>query len=162
MADDFVMMMIGDVSLGLRGPAYDKFSHEIEAMWAAQGRINRRPALQFTGIGEETINLSGCIFPMFFGLGINTLRQLENLLLGSPIPSPQLVIDGTGRNYGYFVVRTLKEERSKFLTNGAPQKQEFTLSLSRYGEDMLANNAILGNGNTDLNSLRAVATSVVS
>lgn len=149
------MLKIGDVTLGLNGPAYDKLCHELEADWAAQKRINRAPALQWTGVGTEQITLSGCIFPLLSTgngghLGINTLKELETALIN---PKPSLVVDGTGRRYGYFIIRSLREERSKFITNGAPQKQEFTLVMERYGEDNISAEGVIGAGSIDLLNL---------
>jgi hypothetical protein len=153
---DNVMLKIGDVNFGLSGPAYDKFTHEIEANWASQGRINRNNALQFVGLGPEKITISGVIFPLLNtgggALGAGTLKKIESSLRS---PGPQMVIDGMDRRYGYFIVRSLKEDRSKFLTNGAPQKQEFTVVLERYGEDMLRDDAVLGEGNTDISGIRS-------
>lgn len=140
------MLKVGNIKFGLDGPAYKQFTHEIEANWAAQGRINRRPALQFVGIGAEKISLTGTIYGLFKNLGIGQLKQVEASLLS---PGPQMVMDGTGRRYGYFIVRSMKEDRSAFISNGAPQKQEFTISLERYGEDMLRDDAVLDGGNTD-------------
>lgn len=153
MSDELVMLKIGDVHLGMRGAAYDEFVHEVAAEWASQGRINRRNALQHTGIGPEKITLNGTIHPLFFGLGIGTLKGLQAMVVAGT-PQPHMVIDGTGRRYGYFIVRSVRETRSKFLTNGAPQKQGFTVELERYGEDSLREDAISGEGNTDLNALR--------
>lgn len=141
------MLKVGDIKFGISGPAYKAFVHEIEANWAAQGRINRRPALQFVGIGAEKISLTGTIYGLLAvggsPLGINQLKQIESSLLS---PGPQMVMDGTGRRYGYFIIRSLKEERSAFIINGAPQKQEFTVNLERYGEDMLRDDAVMDAG----------------
>lgn len=144
------MLKVGDIKFGLDGPAYKAFVHEIEANWAAQGRINRRPALQFVGVGAEKITLTGTIYGLFKNMGIGHLKQIESALLS---PGPQMVMDGTGRRYGYFIIRSMREERGAFLTNGAPQKQEFTVNLERYGEDMLRDDSVMDAGAGGLGGL---------
>lgn len=157
MAD--VMMKIGDVKFGMGGPAYNKLTHVLSADWASQARINRRPALQFTGVGGEKIVLSGVIFPLFFKIGISSLEAVRALVLDA---RPEMLIEGTGKRYGYFVVKEVAEDRSHFIPNGAPQRQEFTITLERYGEDMLSNDAVVGGGSVDLDAARAAAASNVA
>lgn len=141
------MLRIGNVELGLKGPAYDSFVHKAGMEWATQPRWGRAPAKQLTGVSDETITISGDIYTLFNNLGIGQVQKLEAAMLEG---SPQLVIDGTGRKYGYFVIDEVEDSRMKFIDTGAPQKQSFSLKMSRYGEDTQESGLSEGNGSLDL------------
>lgn len=156
------MMKLGDATFGMDGPAYDEFTQKIPITWAAQGRISRRDALQFVGFGTETVDLTGTIHTLFAPggtpIGINTIRVFERMALD---PQPYMMVDGTGRRYGYFAVASVTDVRTDMVTNGAPQKQKFTLNLKRYGEDVLTEQAVpADSGNVDLMDVRQAALSV--
>ncbi|WP_275065393.1 phage tail protein, partial [Bartonella sp. ML69XJBT] len=43
---------------------------------------------------------------------------------------------GQGRILGKFVILSVKEKQSVFHQNGSPKKQEFTINLREYGEEL--------------------------
>lgn len=126
-----VMMTLGDFRFSLDTAAYKRLRRTVEYRWAAQERAGRRPARQFTGIGNETVELEGVIYPHYRG----GLGQLEAMRALAGQGSPQILTDGTGKVWGKFCIERIEEIQTLFFGDGTPRKQEFRLSLGHYGED---------------------------
>lgn len=105
--------------------------HSQAYRWQAQERIQRRPAMQFLGAGEESIELSGVIYPHFKG----GLEQLDTMRAEASKGQPLLLVDGLGFVWGQWVITQIDEGQSFFQGNGQPLKQSFQLKLVNYGAD---------------------------
>lgn len=62
-----VMMRLGIYKFSLDSAAYQELSRAAAYRWARQERIGTNDALQFTGLGPETVDLRGVVFPLFRG-----------------------------------------------------------------------------------------------
>ncbi|EBV5086687.1 phage tail protein, partial [Salmonella enterica subsp. enterica serovar Minnesota] len=82
---------------------------------------------QFLGVDEETITLSGELYPELTGgtLSLMTLQWMADTGKAWPL------IEGTGFIYGMFVITSLSRTRTFFSPNGHASKIEFTLTLKR-------------------------------
>ena len=122
------MMILGRYAFGLNTAAFQELNRNTEWRWPSQDVFESRPALQFTGKGEDTITLPGIIFPEYWGgTGqLNTLRALGDE--GRPLT----LIDGRGNVLGRWVITGVSERQSVFAAAGVPLRQEFTVSLKRY------------------------------
>jgi len=122
------MLAFGSYIFSLNTAAYQNFNRDTGYTWASIERIGQDAARQFTGPGDDTIDLEGVVYPSFRGGGaqISKLRALA----GSGLP--QVVIDGIGNVYGRWVVTKITERQSYFAAFGQPRKQEFTISLLRF------------------------------
>ncbi|WP_375654042.1 phage tail protein, partial [Bartonella sp. OD88NMGDW] len=49
---------------------------------------------------------------------------------------PHILVTGQGKILGKFVILSVEEKQSVFHHNGTPKKQEFTIKLREYGEDL--------------------------
>lgn len=125
------MMALGSYRFALNTAAYDTLKRSQSYRWQAQERLLRRPAQQFIGLGEETIELSGVIYPHFAG----GLKQLDAMRKQAGRGEPLLLVDGLGFVWGQWVINQIDEEQSVFLSNGVPLKTTFSLRLSHYGAD---------------------------
>lgn len=123
------MLQIGSVQFSVRGPHYDALRHDFAMNWPAQGRMGRRDALQCTGEGEETIEVSGVIYPDFYG-GFSALQTLRGMAR-----RPQMVISGAGDVFGRFAIVGVGNEQTFQDQFGRPAKVTFSIRLMRYGED---------------------------
>jgi len=61
--------------------------------------------------------------------------QLDALRIDADKGLPMLMVDGRGRDWGYWVVDSLQERESHHMSHGAALKVEFNLELSYYGEE---------------------------
>jgi phage protein U len=145
------MLLVGNVIFSIDGPNYDQLTRSTGIEWASQARIGRENALQFTGVGEETITLTGTIYGLFREQGIGQVDKLEGAMRTH---APQLVLSGQGKRYGYYCITDLSEDQTALLDNGAPQKQSYTLTMKKYGEDMLSPDAIMDGDGGGIGGIR--------
>jgi len=126
------MMALGSYRFALDSASYSEFKRSISYRWQAQDRLNRSPALQYTGKGAESIDLSGVIYPHFNG----GLKQIDAMREEAGRGLPLLLVDGQGFVWGKWVISQISEEQTVFLANGKPQKQAFQIRLLKYGDDL--------------------------
>lgn len=123
------MLQIGRVQFKPRGPAYESLRHSARFEWPAAARFGRRDALQFTGEGEETVEVQGTIYTDYFG-GFDAIKRLRAMAR-----IPQMVVSGAGDVFGRWCILEVANVQTYSDAAGRPRKVEFTLQLSRYGED---------------------------
>ncbi|MFQ1012666.1 phage tail protein [Gilliamella apicola] len=122
-----MMMCYGLFVFSLKTIPYQVFEENKDWRYPANSRVNQRSSLQFIGIDNETITLSGVLYPELTG-GRLSLAWLERMAdLGCSWP----LIDGTGVPLGFFVMTNLKKTKTEFFKDGAPRKIEFTISLTK-------------------------------
>lgn len=126
-----VMMSLGSFRFSIETAAYEELRRNTTYDWPDQQRVGRESARQFTGISEDTIELSGRIYPTYRGgLGqVDDMRELAGR--GQPL----LFVDGRGRVWGKWCITRISETQRAFMANGAPRRIDFALSLQAYGAD---------------------------
>ncbi|PXX79140.1 hypothetical protein DFR34_10830 [Rivihabitans pingtungensis] len=107
--------------------APNELSREQGWRHASQSRVGDRPAHQYTGQDEETITLPGQLYPEL-GADINSLDTLREV---ADTGAPQVLIDGNGRVWGWYVLEKLTEKRASMLSDGTPLEIDFSLTLKR-------------------------------
>lgn len=128
-----MMMALGLFVFGLDTLPYQKFTHEMAWRHPSSGRVGLRPARQFVGVDDETITLSGVLLPELTGgdLSLDLVRYMADT------GEQWSLIEGTGRVYGFFVVENLSVSKEYFFKDGKARRIEFTLKLTRVGDDEL-------------------------
>lgn len=122
------MMQLGGFQFGISTAAYQELSRRSSYRWAQQDLYGRLPGLQHTGQGEETITLSGVIYPEYRG-GFTQVEQMRTLAgEGQPLS----LVSGSGTLLGRWVIESVEEKQVTFAAYGMPRKQEFTLQLKRH------------------------------
>lgn len=126
-----ILMTLGGFQFAITTAAYESLQRDTAYRWERQDRLGREPAMQFIGAGEEKITLSGRIYPHFRGgIGqINTMRKMAGE--GEPLQ----LVDGMGNVLGRYVILRITEGQTAYVGPGIPRRQDFSLELSRYGED---------------------------
>lgn len=126
-----MMMVHGLFVFGISSAAYQDLKRQTQWRHASQSRVGARSARQFVGIGIDSISLSGILLPEFTGgqPHLDELRRLADEGKGWTL------IEGTGENYGTYVIESLGEGKSRFFRDGAATSIEFDLQLSRIDDD---------------------------
>lgn len=122
------MMMALDLFVfSLSTVAYQDLQHKLAWRHPSSKRVGARPSRQFTGPDDETITLTGTLYPEYTGgtLSLDVLRTMADT--GQSF----ILIEGTGTVYGWFVIEGLDVKRTYFFRDGAARKIEFTLALAR-------------------------------
>lgn len=128
------MARLGSFSFELNTAAFQTLQRKVEYRWEMQNRIGRAPAAQFTGRGQDTIELSGTIYPHFRG-GIAQVGAMRAAAEEGEALPLVYAFEAVGQYAGLWVIKSISEERTVFWSNGVPRKIEFSLSLTSYGED---------------------------
>lgn len=122
-----MLMALGLFVFETRSVPYQQLARSTTWRHSSQSRVGQRPAYQFVGPGEDTITLSGVLLPEFTG-GQPSLDEIRRMAdEGQAWP----LIEGTGRQYGLWVITGVDETSSAFSYDGAAAKIEFTLNLER-------------------------------
>ncbi|MFP4182777.1 MAG: phage tail protein [Thiohalospira sp.] len=124
------MMMLGPFLFSAGSAAPQQTDHRHRYSWASQERLGKRPLLQYTGPGEERLDLDGTIYPQWKG----GLYQMSLLRALAETGEPQLLVDGVGMVWGMWVVHQVEETGAVLDGKGAPRRIEFRVSLE-FAED---------------------------
>jgi phage protein U len=141
-----MMMTLGMFVFSLPTLAYQELQRQTEWKHPGSSRVGTRDAHQYTGKGDDTITLSGWIAPELTG----SIYSLDALRLMADTGKSWILIQGTGRIYGSFVITSMTEGKSILAQNGDPARIEFSLTLKRTDESML----IMANSLGDLGSIK--------
>lgn len=126
-----VMMALGSFRFGMTNGAYQQFSRSAGYRWSKVDRIGREPAMQYLGPDTQEVTIEGVIYPHFKG----GLRQVDLMRLKAGTGLPMMMVDGLGWVRKKWVIVRVEERKSYFLSDGAPRKIEFSLTLKSYGPD---------------------------
>lgn len=144
-----MMMALGMFVFSLPTVAYQELQRKTQWKYASNARLGRRDARQFTGPGDDTITLSGWVAPELTG----SLYCFDALRLMADTGKSWILIQGSGRIYGAFIITELSETRTVLDGYGSPAKVEFSITLERTDDNVPA---LLGLG--DISDLRNMLT----
>ncbi|AIC09975.1 phage tail protein [Xylella fastidiosa] len=126
-----VLMMLGGYTFSLASLVYQELARVNEYRWAAIERYGQRDARQYTGPGDESIELPGIAYPDWQG----QRASLEELRALAAQGKPLQLIDSNGVIHGWYVIERIEERQSDHHPNGTPRRIEFTLALQRVNDD---------------------------
>ena len=125
------MLALGEYRFSLDTAAYQELTRIAEYRWQSQERIGQRPAQQYLGLGEESVELDGVIYPAYKG----GLGQLDAMRAEAGKGQPLMLSSGSGDIFGKWCITRIEEVRSLFYADGSPRKKTFRLRIVHYGED---------------------------
>lgn len=138
------LMNLGNFQFEVNTAAYQALRRNTTFRWAKNDRLTRTPSRQFVGQGDDKITLSGRIYTAHAG----GLGQLDAMREMGKNAIPLMLIDGYGKVYGEYVIDKVTEMQSNFIPGGKPRRQDFTLEISAYGEDLRTGSSEGGSGNS--------------
>lgn len=125
-----VLMMLGGFKFSLNTAVFQELHRSTSFRWPAQERMGQYDALQFTGPGDDLIRLPGLVFPDWKG-GTSQMYQLRSLAAQG---RPLRLIGPGGEILGEWVIENVEEGQSHFRPDGSFMRQEFTVSIRKYGD----------------------------
>lgn len=132
MTDSRTMLALGAYRFSIDTAAYENLERSSAWRWASVERVGARPAQQYIGPGEDTITMSGVIYPYYKG----GLGQVSSMRAEAAKGEPLLMLDGTGRVWGLYCITEVRETQTTFFSGGQPRKIDFNISLTAYGDDV--------------------------
>lgn len=126
-----VLARLGSFTFELRSLAPDRIEREFSYRWTKQEPIGTHPIRQFLGVDSQKITLSGSAYPGFTG-GLRPLKNIRDLA-DSGEPQRLIYADtALGQNLGLWIILAIRETRTLLLSDGLPQRIDFTLELESY------------------------------
>ena len=123
-----VMLQLGEFQFAINTAAYQSFRRATEYRWQAQQRAGCKPAQQFMGPGQDSIELSGVMYPEFAG----GLAQMNQLRAEAQKGQPLLLVDGLGFLHEEWVIKRVQEERAVFFADGTARRIQFRVELQAW------------------------------
>lgn len=127
-----ILAGLGSFRFSIDTAAYDKFNRSTKYRWAGQNRIGASVAKQFVGAGDDTITLSGVIYPEHKG-GLKQIEKIRQMAKKGKALDLFFSFDGLATVRGGWCIESISEGQQYFHRNGQPRKQEFTIEMSAYG-----------------------------
>ncbi|MBZ0126423.1 MAG: phage tail protein [Rhodocyclaceae bacterium] len=126
-----MMMTLGLFVFGLYTVPYQQLARQTQWRHPSASRVGRRPARQYIGPGDDTIDLSGTLYPELTGgrISLALLREMADTGKAWPL------IQGDGTFYGLFIVENITETGSVFFPDGAARKIDFGIKLTRVDDE---------------------------
>lgn len=131
------LMALGMFLFEIGTLAYDEMQRKTDWQHARSQRVGARDATQFTGVGDETISLSGAVYAEITDgrVSLDDLRSMADD--GEALP----LVDGSGTVYGNFVITALDERHAFLMSDGRARRIDFGIDLLRVDDPAGANNA---------------------
>lgn len=113
---------------------YQQFARSTEAKWASIPRFGTYPGRQFVGYGDDTITISGLLFPDEFGdrsdyEAVRTTQRAANpvMLIGWADASSTVATI-----YGRVVILFVDDEQSAINRAGLGRKVSYTIEVAPF------------------------------
>lgn len=136
-----MMMSLGLFVFQLHTASYQELQRQTTWRHPSNSRVGAMPAYQYVGKGEDSITLSGVIYPEIAGYA----QSLDVLRKMADTGKAYILIEGTGKIYGFAIIESISENKSVFFKDGLARKIEFTINLKIIKPYQLSKNgAILG------------------
>lgn len=124
------LLMLGGFKFSLNTAVFLEVQRSTSYRWPAQERVGQYDALQFTGPGLDRVTLPGTVYPDFRG-GYEQIDALRDIAAkGKPVR----LISAAGVMLGLWVIESVEETASSFKVDGTPRRQDFTVSIRKYGD----------------------------
>lgn len=126
------MMSLGLFVFSVNTTPYQQLQRQTAWRHPSSSRVGQRPARQYIGPGDDTITLSGTLYPEITGgrVSLSMLRYMAETGKAWPL------LEGTGWFYGLFVIEDISETNSLFFGDGSARKIEFSLKIARVDDDV--------------------------
>lgn len=116
---------------------YQALERVTEAKWPSIARFGNYPGRQFTGFGENSITITGLLFPHEF----NDREQFEAIRDTQAAKQPVTLIGwalGTGtaaQVFGRVVILKIEDSQSRIDRSGQGRRIEYTITLAPFHGD---------------------------
>lgn len=128
-----LLLQLGRFQFSVNTATYESISRHTAYNWASHDRFAQAPSKQFTGLGDDTIEIKGTVYPHWRG-GLYRIDEMRALAgVGKPLKMVAMPSVNTGVNLGLWVIESVAEEQTMIRAGGVPARQRFTLKLSAYG-----------------------------
>ena len=132
------LIQLGDFAFSVSTLVYQELQRQASVRWSKQQIVGATDRLQATGIGSDTIKLTGDFHPQiaaWFDGTVGTL-SLDTLRATMKEQQPLLIVSADGNSMGYWVIESVENSNTRFShgTGSTPRKQAFNIGLRFFGD----------------------------
>lgn len=120
-----MLLSLGLFVFSINTLSYQSLQRTTQWRQNSQQRIGERPSYQYLGPGKDELAISGWIAPEIAG----SERSLQNLRDMADTGAPYLLVDGSGKLHGLWVIKKISDNRTHFYPNGEARRIEFSIHL---------------------------------
>lgn len=95
--------------------------------YAAKDVVGARRPQEYMGPSDDTVTLSGCVFPQKFG-GLSGITALQAM---AEAGVPQMLVRGDGSVFGWYILKRVSETNGYLDALGVGRFIEFEVELVR-------------------------------
>lgn len=128
-----MMMALGLFVFATQTLPYQQLQRQTSWRHPSNSRLGLRPARQFLGPGDDSITLSGTLYPELTGGRVSLAMVRAMAETGRAWP----LIEGSGAFYGLWVIESVDETGSVFFSDGSARKIDFSLKLERVDDEQV-------------------------
>ncbi len=128
-----MMMALGLFVFATQTLPYQQLQRTTSWRHPSNSRLGMRPARQFIGPGDDSITLSGTLYPELTGGRVSLAMVRAMAETGRAWP----LIEGSGAFYGLWVIESIDETGSVFFADGSARKIDFSLKLERVDDEQV-------------------------
>lgn len=129
-----MMMALDQFVFSLQTAPYRELQRRRSWKHRRTSRVGARDASQYTGVGDDTITLTGALAP---AEGFGRITAMKDLSDMGDQGEAYVLVDALGQVYGAYVIEGLDETQRYHTALGVPRNVEFTLTLSRVEDSAL-------------------------
>lgn len=105
----------------------EQYTREVAEDFARKDVVGARKPFESVGHGDETLSFTGKLFPERLGGG----GAFDALMTMMQTASPQLIVRGDGRVFGFYLITNLREQGSYLDGRGVPRMLEVEIKCER-------------------------------
>ena len=128
-----MLSVLGLFVFQLKSSSYQQLQHSDTERWKNQevSDAKKRDTWQHLGPGEDTVTLSGTLYPEITGgdTSLDALRAMKNS------GKSWIFMLGNGRIMGLYIIQSIEETYQLFFRNGKARKIDFSLKLTRVDDN---------------------------
>lgn len=109
--------------------AYEKLTRRSTGGWVTSDILGAKPRSQNTGLGLETITISGQVYGAAGMQKMEKLRELQRQR--KPLP----LVSGHGENWGRWKLMEISEDHQRVVDDGTPLVISFSLNLEEFADE---------------------------
>ena len=136
------LLALGDIIFELRTLPLQSTERTLVYRYAEQLPVGAAPQYQYLGPGSNTLTLAGVLYPEITGGPVH----LDALAALAATGQPAILIDGTGRSHGEWLITRITDTRTHFFADGVAQKIDFTVALTFVADQQPRRDILGGQG----------------
>ena len=132
-----MLIQFGNFQFQIATAAYNQLTRKTRAIWARLPILENYEKLQATGNTNDTIQLTGTVYPQHAIMkgGVGGTSALDELRSYVKTLQPRRITTANGKSWGYWILESIIKKDSRWIPDGTPRRQDFQLTLKYFANN---------------------------